>query len=572
MRIRIFTLILVFCLAFLLVGLFSFQVLRHDNYRVMSEENRLKVTPLMAPRGNIYDRNGKYLVKNKLSFNLCAVYNQIKDIDALSGVLSLVLDTDQDKIKENITRGKRNPYTPFCIASDIGVEKAIYLEEISNDYPGLFVDVSAKREYVNGGSASAVIGYLGLINQPEFERLKHYGYRIDDLVGRDGVEKYYDNYLRGVHGGKQVEVDHLSRELRVLGYKEPIPGKDIYLTLDAELQEYCDQLLEGKKGAIIVMDSNTGAILALASAPVYDPGVFIDRKRSEELKHILGDEDYPLINRAISGAYPPGSVFKVVIASAGLELKKIDLESSFNCDGTLVLGRKVFRCWYEKGHGVQTIKEALKNSCNVFFYRLGLLLGVDNIAGFSSKFNLGDPTGIDLPGEKGGVLPSRKWKRKNLNDKWYKGETVNYAIGQGYLLCTPLQIARVMAVFANEGILLKPYVVSKVGNIDVRPDGETNIEISRETIEIVRDGLKKVVNDPRGTGMKAKLEDVVVAGKTGTAQTSRGKSHGWFAGFAPFEDSKITVVIFDEYGGKGGYYAAQTAGKVFKKAKSLELI
>jgi len=572
MRIRIFTLILVFCLAFLLVGLFSFQVLRHDNYRVMSEENRLKVTPLMAPRGNIYDRNGKYLVKNKLSFNLCAVYNQIKDIDALSGVLSLVLDTDQDKIKENITRGKRNPYTPFCIASDIGVEKAIYLEEISNDYPGLFVDVSAKREYVNGGSASAVIGYLGLINQPEFERLKHYGYRIDDLVGRDGVEKYYDNYLRGVHGGKQVEVDHLSRELRVLGYKEPIPGKDIYLTLDAELQEYCDQLLEGKKGAIIVMDSNTGAILALASAPVYDPGVFIDRKRFEELKQILGDEDYPLINRAISGAYPPGSVFKVVIASAGLELKKIDLESSFNCDGTLVLGRKVFRCWYEKGHGVQTIKEALKNSCNVFFYRLGLLLGVDNIAGFSSKFNLGDPTGIDLPGEKGGVLPSRKWKRKNLNDKWYKGETVNYAIGQGYLLCTPLQIARVMAVFANEGILLKPYVVSKVGNIDVRPDGETNIEISRETIEIVRDGLKKVVNDPRGTGMKAKLEDVVVAGKTGTAQTSRGKSHGWFAGFAPFEDSKITVVIFDEYGGKGGYYAAQTAGKVFKKAKSLELI
>jgi len=572
MRIRIFTLILVFCLAFLLVGLFSFQVLRHDNYRVMSEENRLKVTPLMAPRGNIYDRNGKYLVKNKLSFNLCAVYNQIKDIDALSGVLSLVLDTDQDKIKENITRGKRNPYTPFCIASDIGVEKAIYLEEISNDYPGLFVDVSAKREYVNGGSASAVIGYLGLINQPEFERLKHYGYRIDDLVGRDGVEKYYDNYLRGVHGGKQVEVDNLSRELRVLGYKEPIPGKDIYLTLDAELQEYCDQLLEGKKGAIIVMDSNTGAILALASAPVYDPGVFIDRKRFEELKQILGDEDYPLINRAISGAYPPGSVFKVVIASAGLELKKIDLESSFNCDGTLVLGRKVFRCWYEKGHGVQTIKEALKNSCNVFFYRLGLLLGVDNIAGFSSKFNLGAPTGIDLPGEKGGVLPSRKWKRKTLNDKWYKGETVNYAIGQGYLLCTPLQIARVMAVFANEGILLKPYVVSKVGNIDVRPDGETNIEISRETIEIVRDGLKKVVNDPRGTGMKAKLEDVVVAGKTGTAQTSRGKSHGWFAGFAPFEDSKITVVIFDEYGGKGGYYAAQTAGKVFKKAKSLELI
>lgn len=440
------------------------------------------------------------------------------------------------------------------------------------DFPALLLEVSAKREYIRGKIASNVLGYLGLINRSEFERLKPYGYRMNDLVGRDGVEKYYDEYLRGKHGGKQVEVDYRGREAATLGLKEPVSGKDVRLTIDLDLQKFCDGLLEDKRGAIIAMDPVRGAILASASAPSYDPTVFIDRDRRKEVSKILRNKDYPLLNRAMSGAYPPGSVFKVVVATAALETGASVPETAFSCPGYLKLGRARFKCWRKNGHGVQTLKEAIKNSCNVYFFRLGLLVGADGISDFAERFGFGAPTGIDLPGEISGTCPGPDWKKRRFKEKWYKGDTVNYAIGQGYLLCSPLQIARTISVFANGGYLVQPYVVEEVGGISLGANEKVKLDISPETLETVREGLRKVVNDPRGTGMKAKLKCVVVSGKTGTAQTSRGKSHGWFMGFAPFEDAKLTVVIFDEYGGKGGYYAAETAGQVFRRAYELGLL
>jgi len=572
MRIRIFTIILAFCLVFVLAGLAYIQIGMHERYKVMSEQNRLKIIPLTASRGGMFDRNGNVVVKDVLCFNVSVIYSRIRDMDSLVKALSLVLGIPEEEVAANVKKARKRPYSPVCVAGDIGIEKAVQLEEIAMDYPGLLLDVSAKREYVHKRSASHVLGYLGLINRSEFERLKHYGYKISDHVGRTGIEKYYDNYLKGTHGGKQVEVDHRGREVKTLGFREPAPGKDIYLTLDLELQKFCDKLLEGKRGAILVMDPENGAILAMSSAPTYDPEIFVDRKRTKEVRQILKDRDYPLLNRSIAGAYPPGSVFKVVVATGALEKKVVGTNTVFDCDGTFKLGRATFHCWRKKGHGGQIIKEAIKNSCNVYFFKLGLLLGVDGIAEFGEKFGFGMRAGIDLPGEVAGVLPTRNWKKKRFNEKWYKGDTVNYSIGQGYLLCTPLQIARMMSAVANGGYLVRPYIVDKVGAITMNSGEKVDLDISRETLESVREGLKKVVNDPRGTGRKAKLNNVVVAGKTGTAQTSKPKSHGWFAGFGPFDDPKLTVVVFDEYGGRGGYYAAETAGKIFRKASELGLM
>lgn len=572
MRTRIFALILIFCLVFLVSGLAYVQIFRHERYKVMSEENRLKVIPLTAPRGNIFDRGGAPMVKDVLSFKVSVIYSRIDDIEALTDLFASVLMMEKDEVSKRLKESKKRRFSPYAIAADIGIDKAIYFEEIEADHPGLLIEVSSKREYLYHETASALFGYLGLINRPEFKRLKHYGYSMHDLVGRSGVEKYYDNYLRGKQGGKQVEVDHRGREVRTLGFKEPNPGRDIKLTIDLELQKFCDKLLEGKKGAIVALDPSDGAVIAMATAPAFDPGIFLDTRRVEDVKKILVDKEYPLINRAISGAYPPGSVFKVIVAAGALAAGVVTKDTVFECPGSLNLGRARFRCWRKSGHGPQTIRDALKNSCNVFFYKLGLRFGREGIAEFAEMLGFGVKTGIDLPGESAGTLPTREWIKKNNNIRWYKGDTVNFSIGQGYLLCTPVQVARMMSVFANRGTLVRPYLVSRVGEVKIDAVEKYFLDIPDDSMEIVREGLRMVVNGKRGTGVKARLKNIVVAGKTGTSQTSKGKTHGWFAGFAPFNNAKLTVVVFDEYGGKGGYYAAATAGKVFRKADELGLL
>lgn len=572
MRLRVFSLIIFLSVLFILSGLFYIQIGMHERYKVMSEENRLKIVPLMAPRGTIFDAEGRALVKDVLSFNVAVIYSRIKDKEQVSEMLSSVLGFSPEEISDAIKEARRQPFTPYVIASDIGMEKAVHIEEAGGEYPGLLLDVISKREYLEGKSAANILGYLGLINRAEFERLKHYGYRLNDMVGRDGIEKYYDDYLRGTHGGKQIEVDHRGRQVDTLGYREPTRGRDVYLTINKDLQEYCSSLLKGKKGCIIAMEPVSGEVLAIASAPSYDPEIFTDSKRSDERAEVLTDEEYPLMNRAISGVYPPGSVFKTVVATAALETGAVDEHTTFYCNGFVTLGDTTFRCWRKGGHGSQDMREAIKNSCNSYFYNLGLNLGVDNIAGYAKKFGIGQKTGIDLPQEAPGILPSAEWKRQNMHEQWYRGETLNYAIGQGYLLTSPMQLARSMSVFANGGFLVKPFIVSRVGGITVNKGKREDIEISPKTIEIIREGLRECVNHPRGTGQKAKLLDVIVSGKTGTAQTSKDINHGWFAGFAPYDDPKLTVVIFDEYGGKGGYYAAGTAQDVFKKADELGLL
>ncbi|MDD4956677.1 MAG: penicillin-binding protein 2 [Candidatus Omnitrophica bacterium] len=572
MRIRIYAAILLVFLTILVTGLFYTQIIMYERYKTMSEENRLKIVPLMAPRGTIFDMRGHPMVKDVLSFDLSVVYGSIKDKERLVSILSKALDVPRDEMDKAIKKSRFRPYAPYVVYQDIGIEKAIHIEESMSDLPGVILDVSASRRYLYGACAGNLIGYIGLLNKPEFERLKPYGYRIDDLVGRAGVEQYYDEYLRGKHGGKQVEVDHKGRESATLGYLEPVPGKDLYLTIDLELQQYCELLMEGKRGAIVALDPNTGAVRAMVSSPGYDPGIFVDRSRRNEIRPLMKDKEYPMINRAVAGAYPPGSVFKSVVAVAALESGKIKLNTTFNCDGSMRMGKRVFHCWKETGHGPQVIQDALKNSCNVFFWNTGLTLGVDILAEYAGRFGVGQRTGIDLPGEVEGLLPSKEWKQKNMKEQWYKGETMNYSVGQGYLLCTPIQVARMMSVFANGGYMIKPYIVEKIEDMDVNTPEKIRLGISERTLSAVREGLNRVVNDRRGTGIKARQESFEVAGKTGTSQTGKKKNHGWFAGFAPFDHAALTVVVFDEYGGRGGYYAAETAGKVFSKAHELGIL
>ncbi|MBF0216501.1 MAG: penicillin-binding protein 2 [Candidatus Omnitrophica bacterium] len=572
MRIKVFVRILFLALVFVIAGLFNIQIIGHEAFRKMSEGNRLRVIPFKAPRGGIFDNKGRPLAQDVICFNAAIVYNQMSDRKLLAEKLSRVLEVPLETVEERIKNCRGKGYLTQPVVDDVGIKGATLIEEMLSDHPGLMVDVATKREYPGGEASSGVIGFLGLINSAELGRMKPYGYTIDDLIGRSGLEKQYDTYLRGEDGGKQVEVDHRGREIRMLGFLEPVPGKNITTTIDLDLENYCYSLIKGRKGAIVALDPRDGAVKAIVTSPAFDPAVFIDKKRKKEVTPLLKNDDRPMVMRAISGIYPPGSVFKVVVALAAMERGKIKPSTEFTCNGFLDLGSIKFGCWKKDGHGVQNVILALENSCDVFFYRTGLASGVNNIIEYAEKFGIGRSTGIDLPAENPGLLPTPEWKKKRFKQKWFDGDTVNYSIGQGYLLASPLQMAKVISVFANKGYLVNPYLTAKIGDVTIENPQRDHMNISEYAIDTIRKGLYDCVNDPGGTGGKAYNKDFVVAGKTGTSQTSKAENHGWFAGFAPYDDAKLAVVVFDEYGGAGGQFAAQAAGKVFMKAKELGLL
>jgi len=400
---------------------------------------------------------------------------------------------------------------------------------------------------------------VGRIAKPEYERLKDYGYRMRDLVGKSGVEKQYDAYLKGESGGIQVEVDASSRVIRNMGFKEPQKGKDIKLTIDLGLQSFINSLMEGRKGAFIVMNAKTGEILALSSAPEFDPNIFV-QGQDQERRELLNDRNNPLLNRAISSANPPGSTFKIIVACAGLGSGKADTRTSFLCTGAYKLGQRTFGCWNKDGHGYQTIVEGLMHSCNIFFYNLGRLTGAEEIHHYALQFGLGALTGIDIPGEIKGNVPGPIWKRFWLKQPWYEGDTLNYSIGQGYLLVTPIQMLRAVTVIANKGYSPTPYLLEEVDGKKSATKKNFQFKLKEEIFDIVRTGMYNVVNDPTGSGQNARLEDVKLAAKTGTAQPgSPGNTHAWFVGYMPADDPVISFVIFLEHGGQGGAEPARMA-------------
>ncbi|MBL7155577.1 MAG: penicillin-binding protein 2 [Candidatus Omnitrophica bacterium] len=573
MRNRIFTRVILFFFAVLTLGLFYTQVLQRDVYEKLSEKNRVRVLPLEAPRGKIYDRKGRLLVNNRISFDVEVIFQEIKDVEGVIDLLSDIAYVDRQVLSLRIEKARRRPFIPVKIIEDIEKHKAIQIEEIALEVPGVIVTTRPLRNYIYKNSLSRITGYLGKISEEELDKYRTYGYRMRDFVGKDGIERSYNDYLRGVDGGLQVEVDSRGRELCILAIKEPQSGRDLHLSIDIELQKFCDSLLAEKRGAIVAMDPQTGAILAITSHPDFDPNIFVKRNNSKNVTALLNNSTtYPMLNRAISGLYPPGSVFKIIIASAALNEGCFDNKRTLTCEGSIMVGNRRFRCWREKGHGVISINEGIKASCNVFFYQLGILVGPDGISRYAFRFGFGKPTGIDIPGEANGFVPTPAWKRKNLRQPWFKGETANYAIGQGYLLVTPIQVVRAVAAIANGGKLVHPFVVERIEDVRLQHAGPRSMGLKKETLTIVKEALRDVVNARRGTGLYARSKDTVISGKTGTAQNPKGTSHAWFTGFAPFENPRLSIVVFIEHGGKGGLDPARFAKNIIEEAKRLELL
>ena len=549
----------------LLIGLFNLDLLQGAKFRRLSDSNCIRLIAQLGARGNILDRNGEAIVDSKISYDVLVLPQELDQIDRILNGVSRILEVEVTELKNTFRRNYFSSSIPVTVASNIDLKKAILLGEYRLEEPSIIVQPRPLRHYPYGALASHVIGYVNEIDRWRLTKLEDYGYKTKDIVGFGGVEEKYDYYLRQEEGGLSVEVNHRGKFMRVLGFEPPSNGKDIQLTLDLRIQKIAEGALSGRKGSIILMDPRGGEILALASYPNFNPAVFVN-KRTRLIAGLFNNPDAPLINRAISSSYPPASVFKVVLASAGLELNKINLSTGFICRGATMVGARKFSCW--DVHGVQNIISAIAHSCDIFFYKTGLLLGAQNIHDYALKLGLGRSSGFELPYETSGFIPSPLWRKINKFQNWFDGDTVNLSIGQGDCLVTPLQAANMMAVFANRGYLPSPYIIKAVGPLELSAKKKKLIRIAfkKSTIETICSGLRAVVSDARGTGNILSGLPVAVAGKTGTAQVSRGATHAWFVGFFPFDNPKYVICVFLENGGPG--HAASVMAKQIIEAMS----
>ena len=577
----------------ILISLWYLQVIKGSEYRRMSINNCIRIRENPANRGMILDHKGRILAHNRPSFEVYLVPEDLKVNPEVLVKVGEILNMDQNEIKERLqTLKKRTPFKPVKIKSDIDWNELALLECNRVHLPGLLVDVRPRRAYDYGQLASHLIGYLGEIDENELKQSKGASYRMGALVGKYGVEYRWESDLKGVDGGRQIEVDALGREIRHLRSVEPFPGKNLILTIDFDVQKLAEEAFQGKNGVLIAMDPKSGRILAMVSKPSFDPDLFARNISPEEWKSLMENPHHLLQNRGIQGQYPPGSVFKIITAIAGLESGVITPNTQMTCRGVYPYGNRDFRCYKKEGHGTINLHRAIVESCDIYFYQVGLKVGVDEIAHYANEFGFGRPTGITLPHEKSGNVPSTSWKKKHLGAPWYSGETLSLAVGQGYINTTPLQLLLLISAIANGGKLYLPQVVERVediyGNIlrDYPPVEAGQANISEKTLHFIQEALMGAVNDPHGTGWACVLKDTKVAGKTGTAQVikmaqdfKKGdmdrmplkfRDHAWFVAYAPFEDPAISVAVLVEHGGFGGAVAAPIAKKVIEKYLSLE--
>ncbi|MCM8780026.1 MAG: penicillin-binding protein 2, partial [Candidatus Omnitrophica bacterium] len=528
----------------------------------LSKNNSIRIIPQEGARGRILDRNSNVLVDNYLSFDILALAGDMQDKDKTFKRLSEILEVPEETLRRRFSLRYFAAFSPVKIAENIERSRAIKIEMFNQELSGITLQAAPKRHYPYGKLASQVIGYLGEIDYWRLEKLKDYGYQAGDIVGYGGVEERYDYYLRSVKGGLQVEVDHRGRFKRTLGYRYPANGKDVQLTLDINLQKIAEDCLSDNKGAVVIMEPSSGEILAMVSFPGFNPDVFLQGSPAQVQK-IFGDPDAPLLNRSIGSVFQPGSVFKAVTAVAGLSTGKIEPATTYFCPGSMRVGKRIFSCW--NTHGVQNLYQAIAHSCDVYFYHVGLAVGPQAMSEFAAKLGLGKPTGIDLPQEASGNIPS-PLARKSQRRGWYEGDTANFAIGQGEVQVTPLQLARMMAVFANGGFLVTPYIIKSIDGKDasrirrrIEPVG-----VNKNFIDIVRKGLRQVVEDEHGTADILNLAKVPIAGKTGTAEAPPKQPHSWFVGFFPYDSPKFTLCVFLEHGGSS-HYAVAIARKIIER-------
>lgn len=585
-RLSLFVNAVMIIMVFLLCRFWYLQIFRHSYYLELSEKSRMRNFKIVAPRGFIRDRKGKIIASSAPNFVLEITREEVVNKDEIFTELSKIFRLEKGELEKLYrNRDKITPkFYPVLLLENLSREQIVAVEALKWKLKGTKISYRSERNYPFNNLASHLLGYVSQINREDIEKLK--GYQIGSKVGKAGLESSFEPYLRGFDGVERIEVDAYGKKQKVLYRLDPIAGGNVDLTIDWDLQEVAEAALGDKNGAIVAISAITGEVLAMTSHPNFDPNLFVRGFKREEWLNIAKNPFHPLQNKAIQGMFPPGSTFKLVTAIAGLEEGVIDKNTHFYCSGKKRIGNRDFRCWKDSGHGTVDVHKAIVESCDVFFYETALKLGPEKLAYYAKKLGLGEKTGIGLSGELSGIVPSPEWKKSRFNQRWYDGDTLPFAIGQGYLAVTPLQLALAYAAFANGGTLLKPVIVKqfegKDGKMVVQssPQIRSSLSLKPETIEIVRKGLIGVVNEGSGTGHAAYLPEVVVAGKTGTAQVRAFKErvrlsgfkndHAWFVGFAPAYNPEVVVCAFVMHGGHGGGAAAPMVKSVIEKYFSVK--
>lgn len=564
---------IIFCRAFYL------QIIRGDYYRSLAEGNRMRIERIDPKRGMIYDSFMNPLLKNVANFSLRIIPADLpKDSQELfetQEALNKVIVGKRVNLLDYISKNTLENYQPRIIKESLEYEEAMKLMSLSKTLRGISVLTGIKRDYHLIGYFSHVFGYLGKISEKDYSNLSKEGYYLDDKIGKSGLEYVYEKTLRGQFGKSKIEIDSLGREKKVLAVEKPIDGENLVLSIDGPLQLKITDLLLAvlkkhnlTKASVVAIDPRTGAVLALVSLPTYDNNIFSSNLSQEQYNSVVNDPDQPMFFRAISGEYPPGSTFKLMIASAGLESGIADENTSFLSTGGISIGKWFFPDWKAGGHGSTNVKKAIAESVNTYFYNIGggyndfHGLGLDKINFYAKQFGFDSKTGIDLPGEASGFLPTESWKEELTGEPWYIGDTYHVSIGQGDVLATPLQIAMMTSVIANGGTLFEPKIVDKIGNKDAFIKKSIIVRgsnfISEKNIKLVQSGMRMSVTDGSSRGL-ASLP-IEVAGKTGTAQfANNSKTHAWFTGYAPYNDPNIVLTVLIDGGGEGSSVAVPLA-------------
>ena len=542
----------------LISGLYFCQIYQGDKYIRLAQNNRLRMIRFPAPRGEIFDRNGVPLAVNDTTFCIMGYpldLNTPQKIEHLSKVLiKHGIPITIEDLNKTIKQQRTAPYRVMKIVPNLTMTQ---MAELVADYEfprELFPLNVWRRTYPAGSTAANILGYVGEISEEELKARAEDGYVGGDLIGKSGIERTYEGILRGTPGREALEVDARGRKVKTIDSISSVKGENLHLTLDMGAQKLAVELMKNYKGALIAMDVYTGAVLVLASSPVYDNNPLTWGVSGREWNAIINNPDRPMLDRAIAGIYPPASTFKAFMSIAALEEDSITASTMISCRGGLRMGSHLFKCWKHSGHGGLNVIGALQHSCDVYFYQVGLRTGIENLIKWGRRFHLGEPTGIDLPGESGGNIAGPDWKMRRFKSLWVNGDTVNYSIGQGYMLMTPLQIARVYAAIANGGKMVTPHLNQKGYKT---PE---NIGLNPDKLAIVQKGLDYVVS--RGTGSRAGRFGVRIAGKTGTAQNSHGDDHALFAGYAPADNPKYVAVAVVEAGKHGSSVAAPLVGEL----------
>jgi penicillin-binding protein 2 len=567
----------------LILRLWFLQAVKGESYRAQSENNRIHVQEIPPFRGLILDRNGEPLVDNLPSFNLYITPDEIKNREQLVRNLKILINIDSNDLEKKLSNIKKSQaFQPVLVKKNLSREELATIETHKLNLDGAQVEERYQRSYLYGNFASHIIGYMGEISEKELASDEYPDAASGDYVGKFGVEERWQKELSGEKGGQNLEVDATGRKVLELSKELPVSGQNITLTIDKKLQAAAENMLTDKAGAIVAMDPATGEILAMASSPSFDPNAFITGIDKTEWKALTTGKNSPLTNKAISGQYSPGSVFKIVMALAGLEEGVVSPEDAVSCPGAYEFGGRAFHCWQKKGHGGVNLHRALRESCDVYFYKLGNRLGIERIAKYAKMCGLGSKTNIELDSEKGGLIPNNEWKKKRFGVPWQPGETISASIGQSFVLVTPLQAASLISTVFNGGKVFQPKIVKEIKDgknivYESKPTLIRELKIKKENLEIVKSGLVAVVNESGGTAYNsARLREVTVAGKTGTAQvvaldkksvgdSNEYKDHAWFVGLAPAENPKIAIAVIIEHGGHGGSAAGPFARDLIKE-------